>query len=353
MKTQLRFAGLCLLILPLYIASCSLKGEETDNPKSLRAITIAGPLTAFDWPMYIAKEGGYYRKYGLDVKIVFVNHPEDVAMLVSGEAQVTLTTLQQAMQLSPMHSTVVIYGTPLNRWLFALIAQKEITSVPELKNKRVGVTQIGGSTYDYAVRLLAKFGLSKDQVKWISVGSSSRAAALAGRHVDATMLSAPSYFPMERAGYRTLANIADFPDIPVPNVMLIERSTLMSNPLLPELLMKAHAEAVKRFYEDKYFAVKAYQLYDKQDTSDLNLVYDSYVNLNAFARIPYLMTDAVRFMIDTAPDTRLAADMSKFDYRTVIDNALADHLVSEHVFEQLFGLAANIELKQKNAGVFR
>ena len=31
--------------------------------------------------MYIAKEGGYYQKYGLDVNLVFAIHPAAVAMV--------------------------------------------------------------------------------------------------------------------------------------------------------------------------------------------------------------------------------------------------------------------------------
>jgi ABC-type nitrate/sulfonate/bicarbonate transport system substrate-binding protein len=38
------------------------------------------------WPMFIAKEGGYYQKYGLDVNLVFGAGTIGVAMISSGEA---------------------------------------------------------------------------------------------------------------------------------------------------------------------------------------------------------------------------------------------------------------------------
>ena len=47
---------------------------------------------------YIAKDGGYYAKYGLDVDLVFGVHPAGIAMVVSGEAVMTNYTLEQAMQ---------------------------------------------------------------------------------------------------------------------------------------------------------------------------------------------------------------------------------------------------------------
>ena len=53
----------------------------------LQKITINYPTrSGASWPMYIAKEGGYYQKYGLDVDLKFGVHPAGIAMLVGGEA---------------------------------------------------------------------------------------------------------------------------------------------------------------------------------------------------------------------------------------------------------------------------
>jgi hypothetical protein len=37
--------------------------------------------TGTTWPLYIAKDGGYYAKYGLDVDLVFGVHPAGIAAL--------------------------------------------------------------------------------------------------------------------------------------------------------------------------------------------------------------------------------------------------------------------------------
>src|SRR5215472_5860970 len=64
----------------------------------LRKITINYPTrTAQVWPMYIAKEGGYYQKYGFDTNLLFGVHPAGIAMVVSGEAVMTAYTLEQFM----------------------------------------------------------------------------------------------------------------------------------------------------------------------------------------------------------------------------------------------------------------
>ena len=66
---------------------------------ALREITINfATRTGTTWPLYIAQEGGYFEKYGLKAKLAFAVHPAAVAMIVSGEAQMTNYPLEQAMQ---------------------------------------------------------------------------------------------------------------------------------------------------------------------------------------------------------------------------------------------------------------
>ena len=50
-------------------------------------ITLIYPnRSGSQWPLFLAKEGGYYQKYGLDVDLKFVVHPGSIAALVSGES---------------------------------------------------------------------------------------------------------------------------------------------------------------------------------------------------------------------------------------------------------------------------
>ena len=126
------------------------------------------------------------------------------------------------------------------------------------------MSQIGDAPYNYAVGLLAKFGLTPRDVQWVPIGTdvNGRAAALISGRVDATMLTAPVYFKLEQQGYKSLANTSDYDEIYAPTVYVFKKATMAANPKLAELLIKAHAEAIKRLYDDKAFAVKAYLKYN-------------------------------------------------------------------------------------------
>jgi ABC-type nitrate/sulfonate/bicarbonate transport system substrate-binding protein len=324
--------------------------------QQLTPITINYPTrTGQVWPLYIAKEAGYYAKYGYDVKLAFGVHPAGIAMLVSNEAAMTPYTLEQAMQASSKDASLVMVGSPFKKSLFALMANKNIANMKDLKGKRIGVSQVGDAPYNYTIGLLAKAGLTQRDVQWFTVGTdvNGRAAALLSNRVDATMLTAPVYFKLEQDGYKNLGNISDYDDIYAPSVYLFKKSVVTANPKLPEVLIKAHAEAIKRFYDDKAFAVKAYLVWDKQDQADIERVYDHYAKVNTYERVPYILTPAVEYILNHPSDAQVGAQMRAFNFRSVIDNSIVDRLVKDGFFEQLFGAGIKTEQERKAKLAYR
>lgn len=323
----------------------------------LQKITINYPArTGTTWPLYIAKEGGYYQKYGLDVNLVFGVHPAGIAMVVSGEAVMTNYTMEQAMQAAARDGSLEFVASSFKKSLFALMAPNSVGSARDLKGKRIGVSQIGDAPYNYAVGLLAKFGLTPKDVEWVPIGTdvNGRAAALVSHRVDATMLTAPVYFKVEKQGYKSLANISDYDDIYAPTVYLFKKSTITANPKLPESIIKAQAEAIKRFYEDKAFAVSTYlKFIPTEDRADVERVYDRYAKTNTFERVPYVLSPAVQYTINHPPDERTSAVLHNFNFHTVIDNSIVDRLVREGFFEQLFGPGIKAEEQSKARLAFR
>jgi ABC-type nitrate/sulfonate/bicarbonate transport system substrate-binding protein len=320
------------------------------SAQQLQKITINFPTrSGASWPMYIAKEGGYYQKYGLDVDLKFGVHPAGIAMLVSNEAAMANYSLEQSMEASTKDGSFVMVGSSLNKALFALMARKDLANVKQVKGKRIAVGQIGDAPYNYTVALLSKYGIKRLDVQWIPVGTdvSGRAAALTSGRADATLLTAPNYFRLEEQGYKNLANLADHDDIYAATVYLLRKSRVASDSKLPEQLIKAHAEAIKRFYDDEAFAVKAYQAFDKQPDADVQRIYERYQKSNLFERIPYVLDGAVKSVISQQSDDRIAAEMKSFDFRTVVDNSYVARLVREGFFEMLYGPSVKSEENRK------
>jgi len=322
----------------------------------LQKIAINFPTrSGASWPMFIAKEGGYYQKYGLDVNLVFGAGTLGVAMISGGEAAMTNSSMEQALQASSRDpNALVMLGSTLNRGMFALMVPNKIGNAKELKNKRIAVSQIGDAPYNYTVAMLAKFGIKPREVQWVPVGTdaNARAAALISGRADGTMLTAPAYFPLEKQGYKMVANMADFSDIYASTVYLFTRKTVAANPRLPEAIIRAQTEAIKRFYDDKAFAVKAYIAYDKQSPADVERIYDMIAKSNQLERVPYVLNAAIKSIMDQA-NADTATQLRDFDPRKVIDNSLVDRLAKEGFFEKTFGPGIKAEVEKKSKAAFK
>jgi ABC-type nitrate/sulfonate/bicarbonate transport system substrate-binding protein len=331
--------------------------QAVSQPRQqLQKVTINYPTrTGQSWPLYIAKEGGYYQKYGLDADIVFSVSPTGIAMVISQQAAMTAYTLEQSMQAASKDGSLVMVGSLFKKSLFALMANKAIPNMKDLKGKRIGISAIGDAPQNYTIGLIKKAGLNARDVQWVPVGTdvSGRAAALMGNRVDATMLTAPVYFKLEQDGYKNLGNISDYDDIYAPSVYLMSKAAIKANPRLPELIIKAHAEAIKRFYDDKQFAIKAYMAYDKQSQADVEQIYDHYARVNTYERVPYIPAAAVKYILDNLSDPQSAPQMRRFDYRTVIDHSFLDRVVKEGFFEKLYGPGIKAEVDAKSKAAYR
>jgi len=333
------------------IASAVLSAQQTP----LQKVAINFPTrSAGSWPMFIAKEGGYYEKYGLDVNLVFGAGNVGVAMLTSGEAVMTNSSMEQALQASSRDGSLVSMGSVLNKGPFSLLAAKGINDVKELRGKRLAVSQLGDAPYNYSVALLAKFGLTARDVQWIPVGTdaTARATALMAGRADAALLTAPQYFRVEEQGFKNLANMSDFDDVFASNVYLFKKTAIAANPKLPENVIKAHAEAIKRFYDDKAFAVKAYIAFDKQSQADVERIYDANAKQNLLERVPFVLTSAVTAIRDQA-NSQTSTQLGPVDLKTVVDNSVIDRLVREGFFEKLFGAGIKAEIDRKTRLAFR
>jgi ABC-type nitrate/sulfonate/bicarbonate transport system substrate-binding protein len=283
---------------------------------------------------------------------VFGAGPIGVAMITSGEAVMTNSSMEQALQASARDASMALMGSMLNKGPFSLMAAKNITAVKDLKGKRVAVSALGDAPHNYSVAILEKFGLTARDIQWIPVGTdaNARAAALVAGRADATLLTAPQYFRLEEQGFPNLANMSDFDDVHASNVYLFRKATIAANPRLPELIIKAHAEAIKRFYDDKAFAIKAYIVYDKQTEADVARIYDQNSKQNLLERIPFVLNSSVTAIKDQADALPAVRTLN---LKTVVDNSVVDRLVREGFFEQLFGAGIKAEIDRKSRLTFR
>src|SRR5580658_6067994 len=112
-------------LLPAFVLAAARGAKGAPG----QAITIVyQALGGVAWPLFVAQEGGYYEKYGLEVHLEFVAYPGAVTMLVHDQAAMAISGLQEILPAEVNDHSLVAVGCWMNRSTFALISRPEIAA---------------------------------------------------------------------------------------------------------------------------------------------------------------------------------------------------------------------------------
>ena len=134
-------------------------------------------------PLFVALEKGFFAKRDLAVELIAPSNPNDPPKLVAaGQADLAVSYQHQhQMQVDqglPLVRVATLIATPLNS--LVVLADSGIKQIADLKGKTVGYS-VGGFETALLKVMLAKAGLSMDQVKLVNVNFSLSPSLLAGQ----------------------------------------------------------------------------------------------------------------------------------------------------------------------------
>jgi len=161
-------------------------------------------------PLFVAVHRGFFKDEGIDIELPRLIPAMAQNALMSGDVQyhgLADSGLRLAAKGAPIKA--IFYGA--DRPMYYLVGQKEIRSVAELKGKKVGVSQFGG-TSDLSARLaLRKFGVEPERdALLIQIGAEgTRVAALKVGSVDAIIVPVPAVVLLKREGFNELSFVGD------------------------------------------------------------------------------------------------------------------------------------------------
>jgi ABC-type nitrate/sulfonate/bicarbonate transport system substrate-binding protein len=316
-----------------------------------KTVAMVGARSGASWPLWIAKDAGFYAKHGLNVDLVYAVHPAPIAAVISGQAAMTSSGSDPALLAASKDPSLVVLGGFMNKGSFAMVGTRTVTNMKQLVGKKIGVGRVGDPPYHMAASLLKKYGVTTRDVQWVSIGvdAATRAAALQSGQVDAAMITAPAYFRLQAAGLPVLAVLLDHDDIYVSTYYLFRRDALTQERAMALAFIKAHAEAIKKFYDDKFLATRIMIKYGgARDVEDANKVYELFRRARVLETIPYALKDSVAAVVERQSQELKGVNLSK-----AIDNSLVEQLVREKFFEAIFGPSIRDEQQRKQAQAFR
>lgn len=206
---------------------------------SLTPAAAADKLTVLlDWfvnpdhaPLVIAKEGGFFKKYGLDVELVEPADPNLPPKLVAAKKGDIAVTYQPNLYLQiqeglPLKRIGGVVDTPLN--CLVVLDGGPVKSVADLKGKKIGYSISGFEDALLGV-MLENNGLKASDVEMVNVNF-ALTQALMSKQVDA-VIGAFRNFELTQMKIAGGKGLAFFPE---------EHGV----PLYDELIYVAHTDAV-------------------------------------------------------------------------------------------------------------
>src|ERR1043166_1829040 len=168
-------------VLALSVITCGFSGAA-----ELQAVTVA--LVSPSWntglPTAVARGAGFFKEEALDVSPVTLSSsgPIMMALLMSGQADFVIAGAVAILRGIARGAPVVVVGGHLNRMSYALMADKRLKTVADLKGKTIGITGIGGMGEFTVVESLRRQGLLKDRDFFVLNIEGGPAARPAARH---------------------------------------------------------------------------------------------------------------------------------------------------------------------------
>jgi ABC-type nitrate/sulfonate/bicarbonate transport system substrate-binding protein len=204
----------------------------------------SGSGFAVHWTLLLAEKLGIYTQEGLEVEIVQLDQGEGTRTLLSGEVPVMRRGPDETIALIDRGAEIRIVAGLMRRSPIYLYAADDVRSVADLRGRTIaGISAQFGSSLVLRM-LLEDEGLERDAYSIVHTGGSfARFAAMQDGRAAAAVLSPPTNWDAEKAGFRLLVSFPErYPDFMFTAIQAQNRFA-EAHPEVMAALMRAELRA--------------------------------------------------------------------------------------------------------------
>jgi ABC-type nitrate/sulfonate/bicarbonate transport system substrate-binding protein len=210
---QSRSAALFLSACAVFFLAGFAEAATTSARKAPEKVKLTVPAKSLTFfPYYFGRDKGLFRDEGIDLELIVIRPPLGIVALQAGELDYTAAGglgMRAALKGAPLRVLAFIQ----TRLSFTLVGQPGMTAQ---KINTVGVSGIGSLAHYAALTVMKKLGRGGpgDKAAYITTNTTAQSyAVLAGKAVDAAILSPPYTSMATLAGYVDLGNAFEVRDI--------------------------------------------------------------------------------------------------------------------------------------------
>lgn len=314
-----------MIKLFLFLSLCALVRTEVFAAPLRLSYSVVGPTVASVW---MAHETGMFKKYGLDVQLVYIaSSGTNIQALLGGSLELSAPGMSGVVLAAARGAPVLAIGAMTNKPPMTLYVQPEITRTDQLKGQTLGITRFNSTAHVVTTLILRKLGMEKTVTQRPLGGAPEVQAAFEQKQL-AGMLTAVK----PRAPARALLNAADLDILFAMNVMAVTQDFLRKNSDTVERAMRAYIEAVALMHHDKDLTLRVLQKYFKR--SDPVFLEETYQIVSRYIeKIPRVDPRNVATTLEFEPVKGVDAETLT---PKVIDNRIVDKLAKEGFIDRLY-----------------
>ena len=291
-------------------------------------------------PIWIAKEQGIFKKYGLDVDLVFIIAGRAMQAMLAGQVPVGMVGGTHVLNANTGGGDFAMILGVENRLDYLFVAKPAIKGGEDLKGKKVAIGTPAGSASMAAYVALDHLGLvpRRDNIVLLGVGGvPERMGALRAGSVDATTLSPEIGQVVVSEGYRVLVDLGK-ENVPFQSSgIVVARSLIKSNPQLVENIAKATVEGVAFVHRpaNKEIVMKSLGRNLRLDRADR--IEKAYQGLVAeLPKMPCPSMEGVASMIKLMVQHGLNAKAAQVKAEDLVDMSYCKRFESSGFFRSLY-----------------
>jgi len=290
-KKFIRVLGFSVILL--------LLASSSTNGQSLKQIRIGYPSLSFRQSnVWVAKEEGLFKKYGLEVEPIFLRGGQ-VATMALAAGDPPIVNIGTVVQANLTGYNLVLIAAVETMYDQIVFTRPGITKLEQLKGKKFGISGFGAATHYAALILLKHLNLEPNKDVALIPGGpdAERLGALASGKIDATLFTSSSAAPARKMGLTELFQVADLGVEVQGNGFATSRPYIQSNRETVKSALKGFVEAIYFIYANKKDAQKVFAKYMR--TNDPDVLEDSYQGyVKMIPKKPYPTLKGIQFMLD-------------------------------------------------------
>jgi NitT/TauT family transport system substrate-binding protein len=259
-----------------------------------------GSASATQMALWLAKDGNFYDKHGLNVEAISIPGSSlALQAMLSGELPVIQLGGAASIQANLAGADTVIIATIVKKLLFWVYAVPGVNGMEDLKGKVFGVTRFG-TLSDLASRIaLRAHGIEPDRdITMVQTGGPAEGlSAMAAGKITAAALTPPGTLQARKLKFKLLFDMTKMDAEYHINGVVTTRKFLRSSEDIVRRFLRAYVEGAARGQRDKNFALKVIGKYFRTDDKEiLEESYETTIKSN-FAIPPYPSLPGVTTLI--------------------------------------------------------